>query len=45
MSLHEDHSTGGDHTLQHVNRKNTGQEERVVGVSDWDNKEGLAYNG
>ena len=25
MSLHEAHSTGGDHTLQHVNRKTQGE--------------------
>ena len=25
MSLHEAHSTGGDHTLQHVNRKTQGK--------------------
>ena len=25
LSLHEDHSTGGDHTLQHVNRKTQGK--------------------
>ena len=25
MSLHEDHSTGADHTLQHVSRKTQGK--------------------
>ena len=31
MSLHEAHSTGGDHTLQHAcEQEDTGQEEKVV---------------
>ena len=41
MSLHEAHSTGGDHTLQHVNRKTQGRGEGGGVLETRTNRKGL----